>query len=177
LAGRRKGLRESLALVSRWSFGAIEADQVVNYYHLCDLYVHTPRVINLSFEGFGIVYLEAGAAGKAVVAADAGGIRDAVIDGQTGLIARNEDANDIADKIITLLDNEALRKQIGEAGRRYAQQHDWSIIADKFIDVYKKYNENNLFIYENPSHGPSLKIYYALNKFSIVTKSLYIFVC
>jgi len=56
----------------------------------------------------------------------------------------------------------------------YPNKNSFALFGTKFlISVYPiqshwplKYNENNLFIYENPSHGPSLKIYYALNKFS-----------
>lgn len=48
-------------------------DELVAWFKACDVYVHTPRVANYQFEGFGIVYLEAGACGKPSVATDAGG--------------------------------------------------------------------------------------------------------
>ena len=67
--------------------GRKSGDELVSYFQLCDIYVHTPKVVDLKFEGFGIVYLEASACGKPIVATDAGGVRDAVIDGETGLIA------------------------------------------------------------------------------------------
>lgn len=120
--------------------GRIEADEINRCFYLCDIYVHTPIVVNLSFEGFGIVYLEASACGKPIVASDAGGIRDAVIDGKTGLIARDRDVDNIADKIIELLDNDDLRKEMGEAGREYAKEHDWKIITEKFIEKYRQYS-------------------------------------
>ena len=120
--------------------GRVSDKELIEYYHLCDIYVHTPRVINLSFEGFGIVYLEVSACNKPIVASDAGGIRDAVVDGKTGLIAKDENIDDIADKINYLLSNEGLRRKMGEDGKQYAREHDWSIISDKFIDKYKKYS-------------------------------------
>ena len=79
-------------------------------------------------------------AGGGDPAAAAGGVRDAVVDGQTGLIAKNEDIDDIANKISQLLDNDSLRQQMGEAGKAYAREHDWSNIVNKFIDKYKQYS-------------------------------------
>ncbi len=120
--------------------GKVSDPDIVRYYYLCDIYVHTPIIANLSFEGFGIVYIEASACYKPLVATDAGGIRDAIIDGQTGLIARDKDINDITNKIIQLLDNNELRQQMGQAGREYAKQHDWPIITKRFIEKYTKYS-------------------------------------
>ena len=135
-------MTEDLQLTHQVEFlGRIEHDNIMKYFYLCDIYVHTPKFSrDLKFEGFGLVYLEAGACGKPVIAADAGGIRDAIVDGQTGLIAKNEDIDDISNKISQLLDDDNLRRKMGEAGREYAKQHNWSIIIDKFIDKYKKYS-------------------------------------
>ncbi|OGY48530.1 MAG: hypothetical protein A3B89_00405 [Candidatus Buchananbacteria bacterium RIFCSPHIGHO2_02_FULL_40_13] len=137
-----KKMTEDLQLTNQVEFlGRIEHDNIMKYFYLCDIYVHTPKFSrDLKFEGFGLVYLEAGACGKPVIAADAGGIRDAIVDGQTGLIAKNEDIDDISNKISQLLDDDNLRRKMGEAGREYAKQHNWSIIIDKFIDKYKKYS-------------------------------------
>ncbi len=134
-------LADDLGLSEQVEFlGKVAADELVKYFHLGDIYVHTPRVINLSFEGFGLVYLEASACAKPIVATDAGGIRDAVIDNQTGLIVADGDIDGISDKVIYLLDHDDLKKQLGENGREYAKKHDWPIIANEFIDHYQKYS-------------------------------------
>lgn len=140
--GFLKQLVKDLGLDNQVEFlGRVSNDDIIKYFHLCDLYVHTPTFSNdLKFEGFGIVYLEASACGKPIVASDAGGIKDAVVDGKTGLIAKNEDIDDIASKISQLLDDDKLRKKMGEAGIEYAKEHDWPNIVDKFIDKYKKYS-------------------------------------
>jgi len=140
--GVLKNLVNDLGLNEKVEFlGRVSDNDIIKYFHLCDIYVHTPKFsTDLKFEGFGIVYLEASACGKPIVASDAGGVRDAVVDGQTGLIAKNEDIDDIASKISQLLDDDNLRKKMGEAGRVYAKEHDWPNIADKFIDKYKKYS-------------------------------------
>lgn len=119
--------------------GALEGEDLVRYFHLSDIYVHTPRVVNLNFEGFGIVYLEASACKKPIVATDAGGVRDAIIAGKTGLIVPAEDVNGIALSIIRILTDKKFADQLGGAGYHYAMDHDWSEITKQFISLYKKY--------------------------------------
>lgn len=119
--------------------GRVSDDDIVRYFQLTDIYVHTPRLTNLNFEGFGIVYLEAGAAGKPVVATDSGGIRDAVVHGKTGLIARDEDVEDIAEKIISLLSDPISMKALGEGGVAYAKEHTWDKIAEQFMVFYTRH--------------------------------------
>ena len=128
---RSLGLTEYVAFV-----GQKDGEELVRYFHACDIYVHTPRVFRLNFEGFGIVYLEASACGKPLVATDAGGIRDAVIDGETGLIVPDEDVAGIAEALDRLLSDPALCTRLGEEGKRYAREHDWSMIVDDFLKVY-----------------------------------------
>ncbi len=121
--------------------GRKSGDDLVAYYKACDIYVHTPRVTGLKFEGFGIVYLEASACGKPIVAADAGGIRDAVLDGETGLIAPDGDVDAIADHILTVLGDEDLASRMGAAGREYAKKNDWNAIASQFVNLYSQVHE------------------------------------
>lgn len=119
--------------------GNKDDDALVQYFQACDIYVHTPRVVNYNFEGFGIVYLEAGACKKPVIAADAGGIRDAVIDGNTGVIVPPEDSSTLAYAIAKLLSDDATRMKMGAAGHAHAREHDWSIISQTFVNLYQMY--------------------------------------
>jgi phosphatidyl-myo-inositol dimannoside synthase len=80
-------------------------------------------------EGFGIVYLEAGAYGKPVLAGNVGGALDAVLDGETGLLVDPLDPLAIAEAITSLLRDDALARRLGEAGRRRAEQHTWPSVA------------------------------------------------
>ncbi len=128
------GIRDAVDFVGRKS-----SDELVSYFQACEIYVHTPKIVDRNkFEGFGIVYLEASACGKPIVATDAGGIRDAVLNDTTGLIAPDGDITAISDLITRLLDDEALAKRLGARGRIYAKQNDWSVIAKKFVEIYKK---------------------------------------
>jgi phosphatidylinositol alpha-1,6-mannosyltransferase len=82
-------------------------------------------------EGFGIVYLEAGAYGKPVVAGNVGGALDAVIDGATGLLVDPLDALALAEAISTLLLDPRLAGRLGAAGRLRAQEHAWPLIVER----------------------------------------------
>ena len=75
----------------------------------------------LEQEGFGIVFLEAAAAGVAQVAGESGGAAEAVVDGETGLVVRHpDDPSEVADTLARLLDDPAERTRMGGLGRRRA---------------------------------------------------------
>jgi phosphatidylinositol alpha-1,6-mannosyltransferase len=76
-------------------------------------------------EGFGIVYLEAGAYGKPVVAGNVGGALDAVRDGETGLLVDPLDPLALAEALTTLLLDGELAARLGATGRAWAQEHSW----------------------------------------------------
>jgi phosphatidylinositol alpha-1,6-mannosyltransferase len=67
-------------------------------------------------EGFGIVYLEANLLKKPVIAGDSGGVPDAVVHGQTGLLVDPTDSQAVAVALITLLQDRALAQQLGQQG-------------------------------------------------------------
>lgn len=73
-------------------------------------------------EGLGTSLLDAMAAGKPIVATKAGGIPEVVIDGTTGLLVPPRDHDAMADAIVTLLKDEALRRRMGAAGLALAQK-------------------------------------------------------
>ncbi len=135
-----EALTKELGMTANVDFaGRKSGDDLVAYFQACDIYVHTPRVVDKNkFEGFGIVYLEASACGKPIVATDAGGIRDAVLDNETGLIVPDGDIAAISEKIIRLLDDQNLAKKLGDRGRAYAKENDWNGIAKKFVGLYEK---------------------------------------
>jgi len=141
--GNFKGYLQNIVkeehLESEVSFlGEIEGDELVKYFQLCDIFVLTPRLVDWNFEGLGIVYLEASACGKPIIAADSGGVRDAVIDGKTGIIVPEDDAFKAAWAIEKLLNEPALRRELGENGVDYARENDWPKIGQKYLDLYNE---------------------------------------
>jgi glycosyltransferase involved in cell wall biosynthesis len=77
----------------------------------CDLFVTPSRE-----EGLGVAALEAMAAGRAVVATAVGGLRDAVVDGVTGMLVPPEEPRALAMSIGRLLRDDELRRRFGRAG-------------------------------------------------------------
>jgi glycosyltransferase involved in cell wall biosynthesis len=90
------------------------------------------------YEPFGIVLLEAMACGKPVVASNVGGIPFVVEEGKTGLLFESGNVEDLADKIMTILENEELGEKMGEAGRERAKEFTWDKIAERTVEVYKE---------------------------------------
>jgi phosphatidyl-myo-inositol dimannoside synthase len=86
-------------------------------------------------EGFGIVYLEAGAYGKPVVAGNVGGALDAVRDGETGLLVDPTDPVLVAEAIARLLSDRELARRLGEAGRRHALSHTWQHVVARVQEL------------------------------------------
>jgi phosphatidylinositol alpha-1,6-mannosyltransferase len=117
--------------------GVIPADMIVACHYACDVFVMPNRELCCGdTEGFGIVFLEANAAGKPAVAGSAGGAVDAVVDGVTGMIVNGEDSADIASAICRLLGDASLARSLGEAGRKRAwERFRWQIAARKFEDA------------------------------------------
>ncbi len=93
------------------------------YYAACDVFVMVSRSIPEAgeVEGFGIVYLEAGACGKPVVAGRSGGVAEAVQDGISGLLVDPSDVVAVRDAVIRILQDPALAARLGAGGRRRAQ--------------------------------------------------------
>lgn len=84
-------------------------------------------------EGLGLVAVEAMGCGCAVVASDLPAVRDTVVDGETGLMARPADADDLARVLARLLRDDDKRRELADNGRRYALAHfDWRIIGDNY---------------------------------------------
>ncbi len=110
--------------------GRLSDDELLAAYGHADLFVLATRTLaDGDTEGFGLVFLEAGAAGLAVVAGAAGGTVEAVEDGRTGLLVDGDDARDIARAITRLLDDPDARARMAAAGRARARERDWAQAA------------------------------------------------
>jgi phosphatidyl-myo-inositol dimannoside synthase len=80
-------------------------------------------------EGFGIVYLEAGAHGLPVIGGRVAGALDAVVDGTTGLLVDPTDHMAVAAAAIELLSDRSLAERLGAQGRLHAEEHAWPRIG------------------------------------------------
>lgn len=91
------------------------------------------------WEAFGMVALEAMAAGKAVVASNSGGVKEIVLDGETGMLVEPGDSEGFAGAIQTLVADPERRKTMGVRGRERALQHfTWSQMVDGYLAAYER---------------------------------------
>lgn len=88
-------------------------------------------------EPFGLVALEAAAAGKPIVASDIGGLRDIVVDGETGLLVPPEDRPALAAALGRLIGDGELRRRLGVAARERAAQFSSAAIVPRFEQAYE----------------------------------------
>jgi len=88
------------------------------------------------WEGFPICYLEALAMGIPVVGTDAGGAAETVIDGRTGFIVPPKRPELVAEKIRLLLQDDDLRRRMGEAGRSHAAQFGYDRLLRGVSTLY-----------------------------------------
>jgi phosphatidylinositol alpha-1,6-mannosyltransferase len=87
-------------------------------------------------EGFGLVFVEAGAHGKPVVAGRGGGVEDAVVDGETGLLVDPDDGDAIAEALLRFLDDSEFAARVGAAGRaRVERELNWNIFAANIAEL------------------------------------------
>ena len=97
-----------------------------------------PSVVTASGaeEGFGLVAVEAMGCGCPVIASNLAGIRDAVRDGDTGLVFESGDAKDLAEKIARLLGDEQLQARLARQARAYAVENfDWSVVGERYAEL------------------------------------------
>ena len=91
------------------------------------------------YEPFGMVALEAVAAGTVVVAADAGGLTEFIIDGETGMTHRPGDPASLADAVSTVLEQPDLAQRLRDnASDMISRHYDWGPIASQTADVYEQ---------------------------------------
>ncbi|MFF0462221.1 glycosyltransferase family 4 protein [Streptomyces mexicanus] len=118
--------------------GAVPWAELPAHYGAGDVFAMPCRTRRggLDVEGLGIVYLEASATGLPVVAGDSGGAPDAVLDGETGWVVRGTSPEQAADRIVTLLQDAALRRRMGERGRRWVEEKwRWDLLAERLKDL------------------------------------------
>ncbi len=127
----RAGLAERVHFL-----GNIDEDDKIDLLQRAQLFVHTPvQASDGGFEGFGLVYLEASAAGVACLGTLGCGAEDAIAHERTGLLVEpNVDA--VSAALARLLDDSALRQRMGAAGRAHAAQSSWSENARAVLALY-----------------------------------------
>jgi glycogen synthase len=152
-AGLAEEMKNAVERAQAQRSGIIWIDEMVDQQTACELYSHAAVFICPSiYEPFGIINLEAMACETAVVASAVGGIKEVVVDGETGFLVPLDQTNespfeatnpekfarDLAARVNELMKNPQLRERFGKAGRKRAEEKfSWFAIARKTKALYE----------------------------------------
>jgi glycosyltransferase involved in cell wall biosynthesis len=115
----------------RWLGPVIDGELPV-LYDLAALYVQLSRDVAGEVEGLGITFLEAGVRGLPCLACRHGGIPEAIVDGETGLLVPADDSAAARDALVRLMTDAALRSRLGAAAKeRVEREFRWDRVAER----------------------------------------------
>ena len=89
-------------------------------------------------EGWGLTVIESNACKTAVIASNVPGLRDAVKNGETGVLYGYGNINEMSEKILMLLNDLPLRKRLEEQAYTWSQEFDWQIVAKNTIQLLEE---------------------------------------
>ena len=123
---RRRGIEHRVAFA-----GAVDHELLPLYYNAADV-----CVVPSHYESFGLVAIEAMASGVPVVASRVGGLAGTVKDGETGYLVPWLCPEPFAERIDLLLENDSLRRNLGEAAREAVARYRWENVAEAVLQLY-----------------------------------------
>jgi glycosyltransferase involved in cell wall biosynthesis len=130
----RLDLRDYVEFIDRVPFKDVKI-----LYQMSDIVIFCPSYQ----EPLGRVAIEAGASGKPIVTSNVGGIPEIVIDGKTGFLVKPNSAGEVADKVMRLINNKSLYKEMGINAREHIiKKFDQNKIVSQHINLYKEVIEN-----------------------------------
>lgn len=112
-------------------------EELIALYKNAELFILLSQDDQKDIEGFGLVFLEAAAAGLPVVASRGTSAEDAVLDGQNGILVPPRDWKAAAEAIEKVLGDSNLRKSFSERSLRFAQSMTWDVAAKKYKVLYE----------------------------------------
>lgn len=117
---------------------SVSDDKLKELYQNAELFVLTPVEQNHQFEGFGLVYLEAAAAGLPVIGSLNSGAEDALKSNFNGILAAQNNINAISAALEKMLGDENLKRGLGANSRLWASNFTWNKVASKYLEIYSK---------------------------------------
>jgi len=107
-------------------------DTLPYYYSAADVVVMPSH-----YESFGMVALEAMACGTPVVASQVGGLAYLIQDGVTGYHVRDQDPEQLANRLSDILEDDLLHAEMSQNATNYASEYSWRVITDQVVEVYQ----------------------------------------
>lgn len=142
--------RETLTRLAKENFvegsvkflGAVSDEELAKLYAGAEVFALTPKEIGGDLEGFGIVYLEAASYGVPAIGTRTGGVPEAVIHNETGLLATPNDSQSVAIVLMQLLANQELRDRLGkQAQMRVQEEFSWHKQIQALTEALKAITE------------------------------------
>lgn len=119
--------------------GRVPFEQVSRYYSLADIMIFPRESIRLTELVTPLKPLESMAQFKPVIASDIGGHRELIVDGETGFLFPADDAQALAKKIISTIDDAKLLAKVSEAGLLFVRnERNWLNTAKQYLPIYQK---------------------------------------
>lgn len=112
-------------------------EELQSIYKNAELFCLFSQNVGHDIEGFGMVFLEAAAAGLPVVGSKNCGIEDAMEEGKNGLLVATRDPHDFAKAILDILRNPELKKRMSAASLDLARRSSWDNKIKEYIDIYR----------------------------------------
>jgi phosphatidylinositol alpha-mannosyltransferase len=112
----------------------VDYDDLPRYYQTGDVFCAP----NTGAESLGLILLEAMAAGRPIVASRIGGFKDVVTSGKEGLLVPPRDSRALADALLSLLQDDKRREQMGRAGAVRAQGYSWDEVSSRVLGCYEE---------------------------------------
>jgi glycosyltransferase involved in cell wall biosynthesis len=127
-----RALAEDLRLRHVTFAGRVPPHEIHRYYAAADVYVQTPAIDNMPLS-----VLEAFASGLPVVSTEVGGVPSILRDGVHGLLAPDNDAPAIADRIVRLLGDPPYARRVAAAAHETCAQYDWPVVREGWLAAYR----------------------------------------
>ncbi len=117
--------------------GYVPEEKLPAFYKACDVFVMPNREVESDTEGFGIVFVEAGACGKPVIGGRSGGVVEVIKDGITGFLVDPLDTGQLAQAIVQALTDEGMANRMGLAARaRVVEEYDYYHVTSGILSYF-----------------------------------------
>lgn len=130
-----EAIADELSVRARVQFlGRVDQESLIEVYRTADVFVFpsTSRA-----EAFGLAALEAEACGTPVIASDLPGVRTVVLQGETGLLIRPKQPEELRQAMLRLHEEKTFRERLGRQAREHAETFSWDRHIDALIELYE----------------------------------------
>ena len=116
----------------------LNREQLREVYKNATLFLTLPINVSGDVEGFGLAIMEAAATGTPAIVGKGSGADDAVSDGKSGFLVDGSNKKEVVEKILSLIDNEGLRKKLSTGASAWAEENRWEGKIKQYLELYEK---------------------------------------